>query len=455
MSSLYLFGILFICVKSTDIVFYQPIIGLRNKCFSCPDFDYCADCMQGAAENHPGHRFAPLYDPIAGVRHRSQKHVGVYCDGPLCSQFTRPPYISGVRYKCTICDDSDFCGNCEAHPSNPHNPTHPLIKLKTPVRHVSVSTFGEDDRGTMVNPMGDRRNTKSTSTETVAPRNSHAATQVQNRDSSATLSPEPAQEELKQALTKDAEQAHKTPAELQAVFLSDTVLDGSAVQPDSVVTQTWTLFNPGPFSWPVGSSVRYVGGDSMFNVDTDHPSSLGSLTSAMESNQMLAPVGPMASAKFTVTLKMPRREGRAISYWRLKTPSGKQFGHRLWCDVQVQGPETEQIPDSAAKAHDDSAAAESLSEEAEDESATSSGMIFPKLEKESPEASTHEDSSFDNAAEQQHEEHEEHELVEDVESLAIDDDETEDEGFLTDEEYDILDASDQEYAIEAQKSEQK
>jgi next-to-BRCA1 protein 1 len=45
----------------------------------------------------------------------------------------------------------------------------------------------------------------------------------------------------------------------------------------------------------------------------------------------------------------------------------------------------------------------------------------------------------------------EHDLVDEVESLTLDEDETED-GFMTDEEYDILDASDQEYAVEAQKS---
>ena len=43
----------------------------------------------------------------------------------------------------------------------------------------------------------------------------------------------------------------------------------------------------------------------------------------------------------------------------------------------------------------------------------------------------------------------EQELLEDVESLELEEEET-DDGFLTDEEYDILDASDEEYLAEAQ-----
>ena len=38
---------------------------------------------------------------------------------------------------------------------------------------------------------------------------------------------------------------------------------------------------------------------------------------------------------FEVTMKAPKREGIAISYWRLKGVDGIPFGHRLWCHINV------------------------------------------------------------------------------------------------------------------------
>lgn len=74
-----------------------------------------------------------------------------------------------------------------------------------------------------------------------------------------------------------------------------------------------------------------------------------------------------------------------------------------------------------------------------------SQMIFPKLEKESPASSTHEAAAVPTTAPSAPSvaPSSEQDLLDDVASLTMDDD-TE-AGFLTDEEYDILDASDQEY----------
>jgi next-to-BRCA1 protein 1 len=109
---------------------------------------------------------------------------------------------------------------------------------------------------------------------------------------------------------------------------------------------------------------------------------------------------------------------------------------------------------------------------AETEDVETSQMVFPKLEKESPASSTYESapstSSKGKAAYVENEEGEiEHSAtpapvpvpevtspfdeldddfdeLDDIEVLSANGDESEDDGFLTDEEYDILDASDQE-----------
>ena len=79
----------------------------------------------------------------------------------------------------------------------------------------------------------------------------------------------------------------------------------------------------------------------------------------------------------------------------------------------------------------------------------SSGMIFPQLDKESPESSTHEASTIQPESPASVKSTlartltvaSEEEFFEDAESVALHSD---DDGFMTDEEYDILDASDEE-----------
>lgn len=221
-------------------------------------------------------------------------------------------------------------------------------------------------------------------------------------------------------------------SEYGAYFMRDTIPDGTSMAPSHVFEQTWTLYNPGPSTWPVGTSVRFVGGDAMFNVNTEHPSSAVALAEAMSSNELTHPVAPSESADFSVTLKSTQRPGTSISYWRLKLPDGSPFGHKLWCDIKVVDQPKPEVESETPLA--------------------GSNMVFPKLDKESPVSSTHEALSqatttaasatpsvtapASNADDQG--------VLEDVESLTLEDVETDDDGFFTDEEYDILDASDQE-----------
>ncbi|KAL9112289.1 MAG: hypothetical protein Q9227_003407 [Pyrenula ochraceoflavens] len=422
----------------------KGIRGVRHKCLTCPDWDFCADCISKAPKIHPGHRFATLYKPISDpVSGPSQIHHGIFCDGPLCQRQSRKTYIQGDRYKCAVCHDTDFCANCEAHPSNRHNRTHPLIKFKTPVRNVSVTTLGERGNGERMAPMGDKPVAKNVATETASVDSANASTQVQTPE--VKHSPETVVQKPIESFFKKS----PTPPELNALFVSDTVSDGLQVNPETIIHQTWKLYNPGPSTWPVGCSVRFIGGDDMFNVSQEHPSSLDTLTAAMETNVLRSEIVPGKSAEFSVQLKTPKRQGKAISYWRLKTPEGLPFGHKLWCDVDVKAaPSLKNEPVSPTAAVAETAKSAS-------KSAESSTMIFPKLEKESPASSTHNVAvtvEAETATEPPVPKFEEQELADDIESLELDEDDTED-GFLTDEEYDILDASDEDFLIaEAEKA---
>lgn len=452
--------------------YMQDIYGVRHKCLNCPDWDYCTSCIKDARHAHPGHRFVPIYETIANPSGRAPIHMGINCDGPLCKDKTDRFCISGDRYKCAVCHDTDFCANCEALPTNRHNRTHPLIKFRTPVRNVSVTTLGEKDNGEPMCSMGDRLptppaaektpQTSSKSTETMpsAP-SANAATQVQ------TVAEVKPMETVK--LEPEAQKT-RIPVQLQAHFVRDTIADGSKVPAGCQLQQVWVVRNPGPTPWPTGCSVRFVGGDNnMLNVDSNHPSSINDIGKAIESNVMSREVEVGEEVCFFVTIKAPQRPGKAISYWRLKAADGTPFGHRLWCDIDVitgalgdeqllplcvedvnairelpvlAEPEAQHIEDIGTEAQNieskkdiTKTREESVGEEHH------SQMIFPKLDKESPVSSTHEDRpSEKDVAHPSSTTTEEQDLLEDVESLGLEDDETSDDGFLTDEEYEILDA---------------
>ncbi|KAF4998122.1 hypothetical protein FDECE_11889 [Fusarium decemcellulare] len=430
------------------------IAGVRHKCLDCPDWDYCAMCIKSVRITHPGHRFVPIYEQLTDVRVRSPPavHIGICCDGPLCSENEAyPNYIRGTRYKCAICNDLDFCANCEASPTNTHNKTHPLIKFKTPVRHVSVTTTGEHQDGQRMQDMGDRATT-SKATETVSETRSNSMNAVRTIVDVKPTEPAPAKvvaeapvPEIKNEPKPEVNDEKEAPApkeELRGVFIRETVQDGTIFPPNHVFEQTWTLRNEGTETWPAGCSVRFVGGDYMGHVDSNHPAGISELVSASESTVCYPPLAPGQEFPFTVLLRTPARAGKVISYWRLTTPDGDKFGHRLWCDVNVRMVKEEPKPEPKVEPEiEETAPVEEAKQE--DDSQASSQMIFPKLEKESPVASMHE------AAEPAP-------IVEDpVDTKEVDNLDQEwdysDDGFMTDEEYDILDASDEEYLEEQKK----
>ncbi|PVH85269.1 hypothetical protein DL98DRAFT_55242 [Cadophora sp. DSE1049] len=423
------------------------IYGVRHKCLDCPDWDFCSACHPNASFIHPGHRFVPIYEPLNDLSAMSRsfatraRHHGIYCDGPLCTSGNGQSFIKGDRYKCAVCHDTDFCASCEASPSNPHNRTHPLIKFKTPVRNVSVTTLGDHEDGQRLPVMGDRRGRSSTSksTETTPAQSSNAATQVQTVADLKPTEPVKVEEASEKVPEVKKEEAKELPAaavkeDLIAHFVRDVIADGTIMPPNTVFEQTWYLRNGGNTSWPAGCTVKFVGGDNMCAVDPEHPASVHELVSAAESTTCYTEVAPGQEAGFTVLMRTPSRAGNSISYWRLTGPDGDKFGHRLWCDVNVQ------IPEPVIKEEP-----EAVETKVETEG---SQMIFPKLEKESPASSIHEPAPIAPGAPVAAQD--EQDEFEDFVDESIDDDET-DDGFLTDEEYDILDASDEEMIAEQSK----
>lgn len=66
-------------------------------------------------------------------------HNNVFCDG--CQKGP----IVGIRYKCTVCHDFDFCEECEEKNALSH--AHNFIKIRIPNSHNGFSRCGRGGRG--------------------------------------------------------------------------------------------------------------------------------------------------------------------------------------------------------------------------------------------------------------------------------------------------------------------
>jgi len=114
----------------------------------------------------------------------------------------------------------------------------------------------------------------------------------------------------------------------QAAFVKDINLqDGTVIQAGSQFLKIWEMSNPGPSVWPKDTHLQFVGGDRMVN-DLD--------TSAAKPGFKIELADVGESVCVSADLKAPAYPGRYVSYWRLVSPSGEPFGHRVWCDIFVE-----------------------------------------------------------------------------------------------------------------------
>lgn len=107
--------------------------GIRYICQNCPNFIYCQSCYEKNKESH-GHHFKVIEkiiqsqnEQLAGkINPSSEKilHFGVTCNGCGISP------IEGSRFKCTVCDNFDYCEKCEERFRDEH--FHPFLKIHSP-----------------------------------------------------------------------------------------------------------------------------------------------------------------------------------------------------------------------------------------------------------------------------------------------------------------------------------
>ncbi|KAK3822109.1 MAG: hypothetical protein JOS17DRAFT_720982 [Linnemannia elongata] len=334
------------------------ITGVRHKCFQCPDYDLCGECLPLAKVHHRGHSFVPIsYPGELSFKVDYTPHYGIVCDG--CDG-----EITGIRYKCGNCADYDLCGNCEASPFHHHDPKHIFLKIRRPVhsrmspavpllpmmyeRGWGRAAMASNSRQatTMtenlpkIDPLPTPPPVKDTTPEKIDASESDkddavvptVPTVAPTLDEVPTLhfeSVEPAVIPTATSETQCEPESLPQPAFTSiALFVKDiNINDGTVIQAGSQFLKIWEMSNPGVREWPKDSVLQFTGGDRMFaDVDANK--------SCPQFKISLAPVGE--SVCVTADLKAPPLPGRYVSYWRLVAPDGEPFGHCIWCDIIVE-----------------------------------------------------------------------------------------------------------------------
>jgi len=112
----------------------------------------------------------------------------------------------------------------------------------------------------------------------------------------------------------------------RALFVSETVLDGTAFASSTAFRKTWRIKNNGTSTWGAGYKLVFVNGDQM---------------SGPNEAPLPASVAPNGTVDISVDLISPAANGHYKGYWMFKNASGAFFGIGatanvpFWVDINV------------------------------------------------------------------------------------------------------------------------
>jgi len=234
-------------------------------------------------------------------------HGRVYCN--LCNEYP----IRGNRYKCATCLDYDMCENCMKLDKHPRD--HPLIMLRV--------------------PMSLPRQLAPLTAISAVPEASERPKQLSTAPSSLPQSPKPiAKTETKlpeQPIVRPGiidSQPARNPESLKAHFGDENYPDGSTVTVGQKFTKIWSISNTGLLSWPKATKLSFKDGSEELFCSEQREFDL-----------------PVALAGSTVQIRVilcARKAGRFRTSFTLN--DGRPFGVVLWVDVQA----TEELQKSPA-----------------------------------------------------------------------------------------------------------
>jgi hypothetical protein len=255
-------------------------------------------------------------------------HHGVTCDGCEASP------IEGVRYKCSVCPDFDFCAKCEARGG--HDPSHSFIKISTPQGRPRWETGGCPRRGGWGGGWGAHRGRWGCGPAPCGgPSAAFGQESAAGECGGKPFWAHPGVQIFKKLAENCARNFGGGRQQYSARFVADTTVeDGTVFVPCQEFVKTWRVRNDGPSAWPEGVRLVLVKGDAMTEVPW-----VGVEAAA-----------PGAEVDISVPMSAPADAGRYTGFWRLVTAEGFKFGHKLWVDILVAEPETAKATASAAPA---------------------------------------------------------------------------------------------------------
>lgn len=200
----------------------------------------------------------------------STVHHQVTCDGCKASP------IQGIRYKCSVCADFDFCDKCEAERQH----GHPFLKIRKPEQ---------------------------------APAFINCTYKSQMQQSNLSSSSSSAR---KPSTNKKPQDKKIIP---QARFVKESFGDRFSVPAGASFTKVWTFRNGGEAEWPEDTLFIQTNGDDF-----------KSLPYAVQ-----YPVKPNQEIDVKVDMQAPLIPGNYIAFFRFVHGDNNRFGQKVWCDIMV------------------------------------------------------------------------------------------------------------------------
>jgi len=108
-----------------------------------------------------------------------------------------------------------------------------------------------------------------------------------------------------------------------ALFLQETIPDGTVMSPNKTFDKVWQFQNTGTCTWDDGFSFVFVSGDQMSGNNVSF-------------NKQSDWVKPGFGTSFIVHLTAPSKAGTYQGYWQMKSDTGAFFGTRVWVKIVVQ-----------------------------------------------------------------------------------------------------------------------
>lgn len=144
-------------------------------------------------------------------------------------------------------------------------------------------------------------------------------------------------EKLFPTANRASPQTPSVPVVLSSQLVGDvTIPDGTKLAPGEKFVKTWKLQNNGSTAWPVGTRLVMIQGDTMGPKSGTSVANTAPQGSVDVSGNICSFCAVFIDLIALVECTAPLVAGRYVSYWRLVSPDGNQFGIKIPLDISVE-----------------------------------------------------------------------------------------------------------------------